>query len=237
MDETLVNTLLRNFLASKAKSGGIIPSTFNLSEGKKEVTGGTDSKLSEIELPEEYILSGDGKTIVKKGSGVTGFPRRIAGVGDYIGSLFNIKETEPITGLPIPLDLDKKDPVRVGVINKILEGQGKVLEGTGASKTDPLGSLKDTLGVIRDDQQKSLAQNIFSQGAAIKALNPLYQQIADQGMQRAFQARQLRDTLPSEVQGRMRMANIDRALQKTATATAADVANRFGNLQLTSNIV
>ena len=237
MDEINANNLLRNLLALSAKSGGITPSTFNLSEKKKEVTGGTDSKLSEIGLPDEYMLSPDGKTVVKKGSGVTGIPRGIAGVGDAIAGLFNIKEIEPITGLPVPLDLDKKDPVRVGVINKILEGQGKVLEGTGASKTDPLGSLKDTLGVIREDQLKSGAQSIFQQGAAIKALNPLYQQIADQGMQRAFQARQLRDTLPSEVQGRMRMANIDRALQKTATATAGDVANRFGNLQLTSNIV
>jgi len=237
MNETIVNTLLRNLLASKSKSGGIIPSTFNLSEGKKEVTGNTDSKLSDFEIPDNYRLSPDGTTLVKKGAGGTGIPRFIGGGLDKVASLFNIKEIEPITGLPVPLDIDKKDPISVAAINKVLEGQGKVLEGTGASKTDPLGSLKDTLGVIREDQLKSGAQSIFQQGAAIRALNPLYQDIADQGMQRAFQARQLRDTLPSEVQGRMRMANIDRALQKTATATAADVANRFGNLQLTSNIV
>ena len=236
MNETIVNTLLRNFLTSKAKSGGIIPSTFNLSEGKKEVTGNTDSKLSDFEIPDNYRLSPDGTTLVKKGAGGTGIPRFIGGGLDKVASLFNIKEIEPITGLPVPLDIDKKDPISVAAINKVLEGQGKVLEGTGASKTDPLGSLKDTLGVIREDQLKSGAQSIFQQGAAIRALNPLYQDIADQGMQRAFQARQLRDTLPSEVQGRMRMANIDRALQKTATAAQTQAAEVFQKQLQTMNL-
>ena len=102
MNETIVNTLLRNLLASKSKSGGIIPSTFNLSEGKKEVTGNTDSKLSDFEIPDNYRLSPDGTTLVKKGAGGTGIPRFIGGGLDKVASLFKIKEIEPITGLPVP---------------------------------------------------------------------------------------------------------------------------------------
>ena len=236
MDEINVNNLLRNLLAATAKSGGIKPSTFNLSKNKKEVMGDTDSKLSDFEIPDQYRLSPDGSTLVKKGAGGTGIPRFVGGGLDKVASLFNIKQIEPITGLPVPLDIDKKDPISVAAVNKILEGQGQVLEGTGASQTDPLGSLSDTLGVIREDQAKSAAQSIFQQGAAINALNPLYQGIADQGMQRAFQARQLRDTLPSEVQGRIRMANLDSALQQTAKAAQTQAAKVFQNQLKTMNL-
>jgi|TARA_R100001443_G_scaffold80704_1_gene87688 hypothetical protein len=242
MDEINVNNLLRNLLAQTAKRGGITPSTFNLNDTLAEITTSSqdskleDSTLDEIDIPDQYMISPDGKSLVKKGSGVTGFPKRIAGVGDAIAGLFNIKETEPITGLPIPLDLDKQDPVRVEVINRVLGKQGKVLPGTGASETDPLGDFRDTLGVIREDQLKSGAQSIAQQGAAIKALTPLFNEIADQGTERAFRARQARDMLASEVQGRIRMANLDSALQKTAQAAQQQAANQFGALYLPRNV-
>ena len=116
-------------------------------------------------------------------------------------------------------------------------GNPIVITGSGASAQSPLGSFPDTIDNIIGAGQDLYEQSLFNQGRQIGMTAQALDPIIDKNIARTREGVLFADSRDPARQQQINKAKESEAKIKQATALAGDVANRFGALQLQSNIV
>ena len=115
-------------------------------------------------------------------------------------------------------------------------GNPQVITGSGASAQSPLGSLYDTGQNIFGYTQDSFNQTLNNQTRLAEATAATLYPIQRQNAELAFEFLKKGQETDANRQKQINSSKEAEAKIRQATALAGDVANRFGTLQLQSNI-
>ena len=150
-----------------------------------------------------------------------------------LGALANQGQlTSSTVNLPSYSQVFSPDSILGGTV-----GNPQVITGSGASAQSPLGSFTDTADNIFGYTQDSFNQSLNNQTrlAEVSAAN-LYP-IQRQNAELAFEFLKKGQETDANRQKQINSAIEKAALAKQGMAAAANAANVYGGLQLTSNIV
>ena len=149
-----------------------------------------------------------------------------------LGALANQGQlTSSTVNLPSYSQVYSPDSILGGTV-----GNPQVITGSGASGQSPLGSLYDTGQNIMGFTQDMRNQSLFNQGQQIGMTAQALDPIIDKNIARTRAGILFADNRDPARQQQINKAKESEAKIKQATALAGEVANKFGTLQLQSNI-
>lgn len=111
-------------------------------------------------------------------------------------------------------------------------GNPQVITGSGASGQDPLGSFPDTISNIIGSGQELYNQGLFNRGRETALTAQYLDPIVDKNIERTKQGMLFSQNLDPNRQKQINSALEAAARMKAATASAAEVATKWGPMKV-----